>query len=275
MINVIRSEWIKFRSVRSNLLLVLAAGLVVVLIAFFAARSQQQDNARATNCATSATQTQATDPTTGQPPGFSPDQGCGQLVQRRSHLGDVTVGIPFALFLFGTLGVQILGQEYRFNTIRPTFTAVPKRLRVLLAKLIVVSSACAAVSVVMLGACALIGSVMIDNFSIDNLDHRVIWGTILFNVGWTAFGMGVGAIVRQPIAAIVILLIEAFVVEQIALGVVKATGPFLPFLNGAQMTIRDPGPSDLRSVTAGGIYFFIVAAAIWAIGAVLADRRDA
>ncbi|MGI8757571.1 MAG: hypothetical protein ACR2MB_17285 [Acidimicrobiales bacterium] len=37
MIAIIRSEWIKFRSVRSNVLLVLAAGLVVVLVAFFAA----------------------------------------------------------------------------------------------------------------------------------------------------------------------------------------------------------------------------------------------
>lgn len=275
MINVVRSEWIKFRSVRSNLLLVLAAGLVVVLIAFFAARSEQNDAGRDTNCVSSSSSVAPQAGDTSTPDGFSNPQPCGELVQRTSHLGDVTVGIPFALFLFGTLGVQILGQEYRFNTIRPTFTAVPKRLRVLLAKLIVVSAACAAVSVVMLGACALIGSAMIDNFSIDNLDHRVIWGTILFNIGWTAFGMGVGAIVRQPIAAIVILLIEAFVVENIALNVVNATGPFLPFLNGLQMTIRDVGPSDLRSVTAGGVYFFVVAALLWILGAFLADRRDA
>ena len=54
------------------------------------------------------------------------------------NLGNVIGGVQVAIFLFGTLGVQIIGQEYRFNTIRPTFTAAPWRMRVLAAKLVVV-----------------------------------------------------------------------------------------------------------------------------------------
>lgn len=240
MINVLRSEWIKFRSVRSNIVLVAAAGLLVILVAVLAAHDKSNNNF-------------------GGP----------------AHLADVTVGIPFALFLFGALGVQIIGQEYRFNTIRPTFTAVPQRLRVLAAKLIVVTTTCALVSVVMLAICALIGSLMLDDFTIDGLDERLMWGTVLFVAAWTALGMGVGAILRQPIAGMLVLLIEAFVVEGILVSVVKRAGPWLPFNNGIQMTLRDNTDDRLRSVLGGGIYFVLFAAVVWAIGAALAKRRDA
>lgn len=296
MIGILRSEWIKFRSVRSNVLLVLAAGLVVVVVAFFAARSAEHD-ANRIQCPSGSTTFQGgpAAPDAAPAPATGPDgassqavpttvQGevppigqssCLERIHTRSHLGDVTVGVPFALFLFGALGVQILGQEYRFNTIRPTFTAVPRRLRVLGAKLAVVSVACAVISLVMVALCALIGEAMIGDFSIDSLDHRVIGGIVLFNVGWTALGMGVGAILRQPIAAMLVLLIEGFVVENILLGIALGTGKWMPFLNGLQMTLREPGTEGLRTVTAGGVYFFLVAGLIWAIGAVLANHRDA
>ncbi|MGI8757570.1 MAG: hypothetical protein ACR2MB_17280 [Acidimicrobiales bacterium] len=144
-----------------------------------------------------------------------------------------------------------------------------------MAKLVVVSVACAVISLVMVGLCALIGEVMIEDFAVDSLDHRVIGGIVLFNVGWTALGMGVGAILRQPIAAMLVLLIEGFVVENILLSLALGTGKWTPFLNGLQMTLREPGTDGLHTVTAGGVYFFLVAAAVWAIGAVLVARRDA
>ena len=64
-----------------------------------------------------------------------------QAVPDAHNLTDLTVGVSLACLLFGVLGVQVIGQEYRFNTIRPTFTAAPRRLPVVLAKLIVVCSA--------------------------------------------------------------------------------------------------------------------------------------
>jgi ABC-2 type transport system permease protein len=241
VINVIRSEWIKFRSVRSSVVLITSAGVLVAVVAFFVARDVNKHG-------------------------------------RVGHLSDMTSGLPLALFLFGALGVQILGQEYRFSTIRPTFTAVPQRLRVLVAKLLVVTVATAAVTVIMLGICALIGSAMLDRYVIDGVDHRVILGTILFAMGWTALGMGVGAIVRQPIAGMLILLVEGFVLENIARGLFHSAGKWLPFNNGLQMTYRPDqgeGPNYLRSVLGGGIYFFIVVAIVWGVGAYLAQRRDA
>ena len=258
MIDAIRSEWIKFRSVRSTVILVLTAGALVILVAVLASNSANHDAAKAA-C--------------GSIGSFAP-QGPNSPCQ--THLGDISVGVSIAAFLFGVLGVQIIGQEYRFNTIRTTFTAVPRRGRVLAAKLVVVTAATALVSVVMLAVTWAIGTVMVHHFSVDSLDQRVILGTVLFGVGWTALGMGVGSILRQPIAGMVALLLDGFVVEQLLAGLVHASGPWLPFLNGLQMTRRNhPEELHTRSVLAGGIYFFVVAALLWGVGAYLASRRDA
>ncbi|HWJ63824.1 MAG TPA: ABC transporter permease [Acidimicrobiales bacterium] len=239
MIDLIRSEWIKFRSVRSTLIMALAGGALTVLFAVLIANDQRGDSFRSTN-----------------------------------HFGDVTAGVTVAIFLFGTLGVQIIGQEYRFNTIRPTLTAAPWRMRVLVAKLVVVCLATAVVAAIMLAICALIGTLMLDPFTIDGVDQRIIWATILFAMGWAMYGMALGAIVRQPIAGIVILLIQGLVAEPLLAQFVKATAEWVPFQNGVQMTAR--GSDDLfRPVLSGGIYFFVFTFVLWGIGAYLVNKRDA
>lgn len=273
MIHLVRSEWIKFRSVRSSVILVLVAGLMVVLIAILAANEAQDTLDRSTCERTVAADDGGT--FTEQRP-CSAVEGFEGWEPATANLGDVTVGIPFALFLFGALGVQIIGQEYRFNTIRPTFTAAPRRWRVLVAKLLVVTAAIAAISVVMLAICAVVGTVMLDPFSFDGTDARVVAGIVAFSIGWATMGMGVGSILRQPVAGILVLLVEAFVLEQMIAGFLPSAARWMPFLNGIQMTVREPNDSgDFLSPLAGGIYFFAVAAALWLIGAVLVSRRDA
>lgn len=239
MIDLIRAEWIKFRSVRSTLIMAVSGAALTVLFAVLIALDQRDDTFRATN-----------------------------------HFGDITAGVTVAIFLFGTLGVQVIGQEYRFNTIRPTFTAAPWRVRVLVAKLIVVSAATAVVTAVMLAVCALIGTLMLDPFTFDGVDQRIIWATILFSMGWAMYGMALGAIVRQPIAGIVILLIQGLIAEPLLAGFVKFTAKWVPFTNGVQMTGR--GTDDtFQSTLAGGIYFFAFTFVLWGIGAYLVNKRDA
>ena len=105
------------------------------------------------------------------------------------------------------------------------------------------------------------------------MDRRVL-GTVLFGMGWSAMGLGVGAIVRQPIAGILILMGDAFVAEPLLANNFHSTIPWIPFNNGFQMTLRVES-SDLRSVFAGGVYLAIVATVLVVIGMVLANRRDA
>ena len=247
MTNLIRSEWIKFRSVRSTLVtLILGTGLMV-LIAVLAGQN------------------------------VSPVREGGRNIV---HLSSLTGGVNVAILLFGTLGVQVIGQEYRFNTIRPTFTAEPRRLRVLVAKLIVVTSAAAVASIVMVAFCWLVGTTTVTDFAVAGDDTRIAGGIVLFSVGFTALGVAIGSILRQPIAGILVLLGEAFIVETIVAGVIRGSIKWLPFINGFQMTLRGDrgggdGRNDPQSILAGGIYFFVVVAVLFAIGAYLVQRRDA
>ncbi len=244
MIDLVRAEIIKFRSVRSTVVLLTVAGALVVLVAVLQVR----------------------------------DIEANDRISRQ--LGDLTGGVTLAVFLFGALGVQVIGQEYRFNTIRTTLAAAPIRWKVLLAKLVVVTVACALMALVGIGACALIGSRFLDGFRVDGIDHRLIWATSLFAAGWSAMGLGIGSIVRQPIAGILLLLGEAFVAEPLVVSLFPGTAAWLPFANGVQMTTRDGaggGSSEAvyRSILAGGTYFFLVTAVVLAVGANLVARRDA
>ena len=285
MIDILRSEWIKLRSVRSTLVLLLLAAVVVVLVAVLAANSLKDDTSTTCEPLPAGVTTTTTAPTAIPEDGFGFDEvDCGtgfEAVEApvEVNLTSVTGGVSFAVLLFGVLGVQVIGQEYRFNTIRPTFTAVPDRRKVLIAKLIVVALATAVVSVVMLAFCWLVGTLMVDQFAIDSVDQRVMWAIPLFAALWAGAGVGVGAIVRQPIAGILVLLGESLVLETLLAGLVERSIPWLPFSNGFQMTLRvgetgGDGP-QLRPVLEGGIYFAIVCAALFVIGMVLADRRDA
>lgn len=282
MNHLVRSEWIKFRSVRSTVVTLVLAGAIVVLVAVLVARQANDDVS--TTCEPMTTEQLATTTTTTPPSdgGFVVSNSyCGDgyvavTEPNTTNLTGLTGGVSFAALLFGVLGVQIIGQEYRFNTIRPTFTAAPNRFKVLTAKLIVVTVACAVVSVVMIGFCYLVGTSMVDRFELDAVDQRLFWSIPLFAALWTTAGIGVGAIVRQPIAGILILLGESLVLENLLAGLFEWTQPWLPFVNGFQMTLRvEEGDTGLRPVLEGGIYFAVVCFALFAIGTVLANRRDA
>lgn len=245
MINAIRAEWVKFRSVRSTLILLAMGGVITVVIALALIADYSGDEYR-----------------------------------EAFNLTDISAGSTIAVYLFGTLGVQIIGQEYRFNTIRATFSANPNRIQVLLAKMVVVSATVAVVALLMQLVCVALGSAFLGGFEMDSVDTRTIWGTALFAIGWTLLGLGVGAIIRQPVAGIVILLVWGAVVEGIIGSIFDWTHKWLPFTNGSQMSFRNEsagqeGTFDVRGPLEGGIYFFIVVTVILVIGAYLTHRRDA
>lgn len=244
MIDTLRSEWIKFRSVRSTMLLLLIGGFITIAFAILIANDISGDD-------------------------------------RVFNLTDIAAGSNIAVYLFGALGVQIIGQEYRFSTIRPTFSATPNRMRVYVAKMIVVAVTVAVMAALMQLVTVLIGHLMLDPFEVDTADRNAFLGTIAFAMGWTLVGVALGAILRQPIAGIIILMVEGGIAENILLALFKWTAPWLPFANGSQMMTRNSlrSPEDplhgLRPPVDGGIYFFVVVAVLLAIGAVLIQRRDA
>ena len=117
------------------------------------------------------------------------------------------IGYVFPLLL-GTLAVT---GEFRHQTLTPSFLATPRRGRVLIAKVITL-----AVFGALYGVVALIGSVgagagvLALNGTDSGLGEQDLWllfaRSVLAMALWAAVGVGVGALVPNQVAAIVIVL---------------------------------------------------------------------
>ena len=181
---VAASEWTKLHSLRSSRITMLVAlGLVVglgVLVPWLSVTDWQ--------------------------PGTSTE---GYPAVERS-LG----GIYLAQLAFGVLGAMAVTGEYATGTIRATLAAVPKRLPVLWAKcgvfvavtLVLGTIACVLAFV---GGQAIFASKDVDASFSDPHVARAVFGSGLFLTGMGAFGLALGALVRNTAAAITTLTLRA------------------------------------------------------------------
>ncbi|MFW0793696.1 ABC transporter permease [Gordonia sp. CPCC 205515] len=192
----------------------------------------------------------------------------------------------FGLLVLMIMAVLAITNEYRFGTIRTTFQAIPKRWIVLLAKAGVFGGL-AFIATVVLAVAALLLVRVIGGSGAglelgDSGVMRQIWGMPIIAVLFVLIGLGVGASVRHTAGAIVIVLIWDLAVESIV-AVLPRVGthvaPFLPFRNATRFLAGD------NSDMAGGgyhwgvygslVYFAVFAIAIFVIGIVVVERRDA
>src|SRR4029079_10975787 len=124
----------------------------------------------------------------------------------------------FAAVFAALIGVMAMTSEFRHGTIRATFVFTPARMRVVTAK--VFASVLVGIGFGALGAgiALAVGSGMIRargwSILIDNGDvRRLLLGGIAMSALWAALGVGLGALVRNQVAAIVGLFAWVFVVE--------------------------------------------------------------
>ncbi|WP_040167140.1 ABC transporter permease [Microbacterium gorillae] len=118
-----------------------------------------------------------------------------------------TAGYVFPL-LFGTLMVTT---EFRHKLLTPTFLATPRRGQALAAKLLVAVLMGAMFAVVSVIVTVGVGALL---FSIKDrpteLDQAATWAligrSVLAQVLWALIGVGVGSIIRNQVAAIVVVL---------------------------------------------------------------------
>jgi ABC-2 type transport system permease protein len=241
MINQIRSEWVKIRSVRSTL--VMCAAAIVLCV------------------------------------------GVAAIVAIQTKSGDVAnvdgalAGLQLASVLFLVLGVQVIGQEYRFQTIRPTFSTVASRQRVLAAKAITLSVVVAVTTVILA-----VGSVLASKAISSSRDivfdmsadgtWRVLGGSVAAAVLSALFGFGIGVIVRQPIAGIMIAIIWSLIGEVLISSFVKGSQKWLPISSGSNMRVLETD-SGFLTAPAAGLYGLVLMSIICVIGATRIARSDA
>lgn len=148
-----------------------------------------------------------------------------------------SLGYVFALLL----GTLIVTSEYRHQTLTPTFLAVPRRGTALLAKLVVAAVLGAFYGVLALAAAVGSGAGAFAVFSqptgLDNPDMWWMFARIVLAlVLWTLLGVGVGALVRNQVAAVVGVIAFTQLVEPIvrlAASFVDGANDVAKFLPGA------------------------------------------
>lgn len=194
--------------------------------------------------------------------------GLATAIPDRPELGAAAFGVPVLMILSA---LTITG-EYRTAMIRTTFLATPSRIRVLAAKAVVAVSFSVVVSgVAAVGSMVLAGGVPV---------WRTVGAVTLYAALGAVLAVGLGALVRHSAAAVAVLVLLPFVVEPL-IGVSPElgarVGPLLPFTNANAFT----GVTWLQTFTmwwgpaGSALYFGAVAAAVFAVAAVVVTRRDA
>jgi ABC-2 type transport system permease protein len=250
VIGTIRSEWIKVRTVRMNIVLVTMAVLAPLAIPALVAAL-----GRVTN------------------------------LSERQLYDSVAGSSVLSALLWSVIGTTHITSEFAFNTIRPTFAATPRRLRVIVAKVLVLAPA----TLVVQGAVTIAGldlasaiatnrGVVVDYSAIDGFLPATV-GIVLFAALVTLFGLSIGLIVRSSPAAVALVILWPLLVEGLLTGVLTAAGlhnvrKWMPYASGQRLWSTDSA-SEAFSRVVSGLYFAGFVMLLLAIGSVLTQRRDA
>ncbi len=130
------------------------------------------------------------------------------------------------------LGVIGMAGEWRHRTITSTVLAAPDRIRLLSAKMLSYAAAGALLSLIVTLTIMLVGTLILSLRDeqtaavADLLD--VLWRNLLVAALVGALGVGIGAVVRNQIAAIIGVLFVAFVLEPTLIGLAEDYGRFGP-----------------------------------------------
>ena len=209
----------------------------------------------------------------GPPPVGSPDYEALALAVASN-------AVVFALIL-GIIGMT---QEFRHRTATPTFLTTPKRGRVVVAKL--VAYALAAVPFALAAVAVTVAVVVVYAGargaapSLSGENAEVLLSAGLAIVVYAVIGVGLGALLRNQVGAIVGALVYLYVVEPL-LSAFSATAAVYKWLPGGAleaMTTTFRGPQaiapDLLERWQGGLLLLGYGLVAALLGTLLSVRRD-
>jgi len=250
---IVRSEWIKFRSVRSTvwafaIVIVVSVGIALLMstTAYFGEEAIPAD-----------LQT--------------------SIVAQAS-----TFGVYFGQLVMAVLGVLVISGEYGTGMIRSTLTAVPMRIPALVGKAVVLFMSSLLVGLVSVFASYLVAAPILGNLGITAEVDGAFVGNLLLAALYLAltsvFALGVGTVLRSSAAGIAAALGIVLLLPTIISAIAAFTG--------AQWA-ADISPY-LFSNAGSGMYTggefeqwqFALIVVVWTaaslvLGAVLLKRRDA
>jgi ABC-2 type transport system permease protein len=208
----------------------------------------------------------------------------GQIVQEGVEfdpLGGALTGVSAASFAVMALGVLAVTSEYATGTVKPSFTAVPRRSRLVLGK-----AAAVAVTVGVLASVTLLTTFLVAQAITATADlplslgapgvARTLAGAALYLTGIALLAVAFGWLLRSTAGAIAaligVLLVPSLILLLLPADLGAAVAPYLPGNAGTALLQLEPG-GLLSPVPAAAVFFGYAAAAL--IAAVLAVRsRD-
>lgn len=254
-LRILRSEWLKFWTLRSSFVAVAAS--IVGMIGFGVLFSAVTANRWADF---SAARRLEFDPTAISLRGFN-----------------------LAQLIIGVLGVLIVTGEYRTGMIRASMSAAPKRLPVVWAKAAVFTAVAFIVGEFSAFVAFFAGQAILSSQHIETTlgapeVFRSVFGTGLYLTGVGLFGVGLGWIIRSTAGGIAtlfgILLVLPALGEALPQDWATHIVPYLPSNAGQVLTQVRPDPTMLAPWTGFGVFCVYVVVA-FVVAAILVKRRDA
>jgi len=252
VINLLHAEWIKLRSVTMNMVLGIIAVVFPLLVTLITAGVN----------------------------GDKPDFDTRSLLDLLTGSSFVTV------LLVGVIAAAAITSEFGFGTIRPAFAATPRRVRVLVAKGIVVVAAAMFIETVVVAIGLGVGTSLatsrgaaIDLGSVPTAVPALVGVVVLAGLA-ALVAYGLGMLVRSTPVAVVTFILWPLLAEGLVGALIAVvTGSdsvvnWLPFQSGfrlALVNVDDLGPGRLAS----GLYFGAVGAVLAAFGGWSVNKRDA
>jgi hypothetical protein len=177
------------------------------------------------------------------------------------------------------LGVMGIAGEWRHKTITSTVLASPNRPRLLAAKVISYAIAGIVLSLIVTVTIMLVGTVILSIRDVPTLSLRdlldVLWRNLVVAAFLGAFGVVIGALVRNQVVAMIGVLVFAFAVEPTLIAVAPDVGRFGPTSGAPNAVIGIT--FDNEDLLAPGVALLVMAGWLglgFAAGQALLRRRD-
>jgi ABC-type transport system involved in multi-copper enzyme maturation permease subunit len=198
-----------------------------------------------------------------------------------------TAGLSVGYLLMLVIGVVQIGAEYRHRTVTSTFLAEPRRPRVMLGKVLALILVAAAYGVLSMLGSVLVGALTLEARGADAFPSAEVVRTLalsLLVLGlWALIGLGVGILIPHQVAALLIAVGVAWIVEPLVGVAIKAwdfgqdhVAPYLPSeATSAVVNVAQASGDDVRlSWWAGALVLAAWAAAFAGAGIVRVVRQD-